>query len=712
MDIFFSELGKIALMLSPIFYKLVYMSLTATCIGLILIIIRKIFDKNISPFWKNAMWVLVLIALLMPYRPQSNLSMTNTIKQVENVSYVEEYNKIDEIGENQTANISQVVIDEKIIVKKQIEAKAITFEFIMPLLWFSGFIVFGIYFMISLFILSKNIMKTKEQNQISHELIFEQCKSLLNIKRNIKLITQSYMKSPAMFKVINPCVILPSYIKEMSDENVTHVILHELSHYKRKDNILNNILIMLQAVYWFNPCVWFIFKFIREDMELANDYYVLSKITEEQKKPYAKSLVVVLAKCNNEKIPAKLLCMVDCKSDIERRIGMFKLNAFFKERKQIIALFCIGIILIVSSLFLTQDKKVVDSSILDYLLSQDTIDQPVQIFSQQEIDGIMFVGLIAKDDLVIATFEKDDNKWVSSKDYIFELGNDGNSIDRCTHYIDENTSYDIIISTNPDLKNIVIRAINDEEQIISVKHDSKYIEELDGQIVFSPSMTVINNLDENGNDVEIYYQDFNENINDESLDNNDDTLFDIDKYISKEGMAKEDVDFLTVEHFALLDKSFKYHEPFIFETGMLPNSNFDGTIPYSELPSHEKDGITYLYYEDSFYSSWDIFHSEYMKIFTEEYFNELNTGYDGTDYYIDVDGDLYYMDVSHATINTYLGSQYDRYELISETEDTIEFNIIAHYFELESEIVTIQRLPVIFNKTVDGWKVAKHSLPW
>ena len=69
------------------------------------------------------------------------------------------------------------------------------------------------------------------------------------------------------------------------------------------------------------------------------------------------------------------------------------------------------------------------------------------------------------------------------------------------------------------------------------------------------------------------------------------------------------------------------------------------------------------------------------------------------------------MDVSSGSDSTYAGTNYDRYELVSKTDTSVEFNIIANYFDPGTEIVTIKRFPVIFNKTDEGWRVAKHCLP-
>lgn len=49
------------------------------------------------------------------------------------------------------------------------------------------------------------------------------------------------------------------------------MLLHELSHYKHKDNCANYLLELACVFYWFNPLVWYATKEMRSDQEIACD---------------------------------------------------------------------------------------------------------------------------------------------------------------------------------------------------------------------------------------------------------------------------------------------------------------------------------------------------------------------------------------------------------------------------------------------------------
>lgn len=75
--------------LTPVFYKLVFMSVTAVMIGFVILIVRKIFYKTLSPFWNYAMWFLVLLALILPVRIKSEFAVIPKNSGLDRMSYRE-----------------------------------------------------------------------------------------------------------------------------------------------------------------------------------------------------------------------------------------------------------------------------------------------------------------------------------------------------------------------------------------------------------------------------------------------------------------------------------------------------------------------------------------------------------------------------------------------------------------------------------------------
>lgn len=353
-----NELNKLSFTLAPIFYKLLYMSLAALCIGVVIILLRRFADKRISPFWKRAMWILALICLAVPYRPQSNTALLNNVEQVQSLSFRENYDQVkierhDYLAVNELTAENQAEFEKLQKDEQTAYWKSLVFDAALPLLWLFGLAVITILSVAGRIRLAYMLNKNKIGVNERYFTLLEKCKKRLGIKTKVDVIMQSYIGSPALLGVISPTIILPSFINDMDDDKVEYILLHELAHYKRLDMLYNYLLIALQAVYWFNPLIWVMFRFIRQDMELANDAYVLKHIGNENEKRYSASLVEVLARYNNIPLVPKLLCMVDGKENMERRIKMLKLGEKFKKRRFVIALGSIIVIGITAAVFLT-----------------------------------------------------------------------------------------------------------------------------------------------------------------------------------------------------------------------------------------------------------------------------------------------------------------------------------------------------------------------
>lgn len=350
-------------MVAPVFYKLLYMSLTALVVGMIIILIRRFTDKLFSPFWKYAMWMLVLVALLMPWRPQSNLALMNTTARIQEVSFHNEYTEAqaeyhaalqEEPVGGEIIHIPSERLTEAKVKADSLHVKSLIFDSLLPALWLFGVAIIGLFMMFNGLRLGRKIKSSVFVAETArYENILQNCKMTLGIKRRVRIILQCYVKTPALFGLFRPKIILPEYAENLSDEHLEYVILHELSHLKRGDGIVNTLLLALQTIYWFNPLTWVLFKFIREDMELANDAAVLKGMGAEEQKEYSLSLVAVLAGYSKPALAPRLLCMVDSEKNMERRINMIKLSEFFKRRKLITAIAGILVIAITATLFLT-----------------------------------------------------------------------------------------------------------------------------------------------------------------------------------------------------------------------------------------------------------------------------------------------------------------------------------------------------------------------
>ena len=76
-----------------------------------------------------------------------------------------------------------------------------------------------------------------------------------------------------------------------SSEDVEYMLIHERTHVKRHDFLWKQIWIIILALNWYNPFLWFAYVFMCTDMEQACDDDALQGTDQDYRKAYAKALV-------------------------------------------------------------------------------------------------------------------------------------------------------------------------------------------------------------------------------------------------------------------------------------------------------------------------------------------------------------------------------------------------------------------------------------
>ena len=416
-----------------VFYNILYLSIIGSILAIIVLILRKTFDKKISPTWKFAMWFLVLISLFVPFR--------FTIESQNSHEFLisSGIDKIELTKENLIANESG-----KIFVY----------------IWISAMAIIFLYYIITSFVMRKRIGKEEVKDKKILKIL-ENCKKQMEVKKEIKLIKQDYKKVPCIYGLFNTKILVTDEVLEKDEESLKYIFMHELAHFKRRDLILNKLLILITTIHWFNPIIWFCFKQIRQDMELKADEMVLNKIEKDEEKEYAKTLVRLLPISKEEKEPVKLLCVTDGKKNMERRIKMIKLSDKFKEYKALIGITTLLIILCVGTFIFTrikpqEEQEASKTNLVQYFETPNRI-----VYKEKDKDNyyVFNQGESSYTDIlneIISGFDSKENGQMLSKEEIEKIEKNENYIELDYDTISKN----YVIAYERENNNIIFRNDN------------------------------------------------------------------------------------------------------------------------------------------------------------------------------------------------------------------------------------------------------------
>lgn len=126
--------------------------------------------------------------------------------------------------------------------------------------------------------------------------VFARCKEHMGIRRDISLLLCPLAPAPMVFGLFRPKVLLSADLADtLTPQQLGYVLLHELTHWKRRDLLLHTLGNLLRAVHWFNPLLWYAIDRMKQDCEVACDDAVLRSATAQDRRQYGGTLLDMMA---------------------------------------------------------------------------------------------------------------------------------------------------------------------------------------------------------------------------------------------------------------------------------------------------------------------------------------------------------------------------------------------------------------------------------
>ena len=114
----------------------------------------------------------------------------------------------------------------------------------------------------------------------------------LYVPKRLKVGLSKRLESPILFGWIKPVLVIPDdFCQKFTHQQQNMIIQHEVSHFKRLDHIWNVLAISVLVIFWFNPLVWFSYRYFRQQQELACDSAVLNNESLSNREQYALAMI-------------------------------------------------------------------------------------------------------------------------------------------------------------------------------------------------------------------------------------------------------------------------------------------------------------------------------------------------------------------------------------------------------------------------------------
>jgi hypothetical protein len=124
------------------------------------------------------------------------------------------------------------------------------------------------------------------------------------------------LAAPVLVGVIRPMILLPAAaLAGWSPGQLEMILLHELVHVRRGDNLINLLQRVIESALFFHPCVWIVSGWVRREREHCCDAIVVARTGRAR--AYAETLLA-LAGTGSDRPPRAAVAMA--RNDLVSRI--------------------------------------------------------------------------------------------------------------------------------------------------------------------------------------------------------------------------------------------------------------------------------------------------------------------------------------------------------------------------------------------------------
>jgi len=269
-------------------------SLTMSAVIVLLLIISPFLHKRYSAKWCYFVWLVLAFRLIIPWRlelPQAPVQLptpsdqTIILKQDGMPGLIMGDSHLEKVN-NPSAPVSAsspASINESAFVGY---APVINLQELLLFVWALGTMSFFLFHIISYLKFRRG---TKPYCRETDRTVLDSVLNSMKIKGRPQLFRCSRISSPMLTGFVQAAILLPDL--DYTQEELSVVFQHELTHYKRGDIWYKLLLLTANSVHWFNPFVYFMIKAANRDLEYSCDDIVVKNSDLNFRKEYSLTIL-------------------------------------------------------------------------------------------------------------------------------------------------------------------------------------------------------------------------------------------------------------------------------------------------------------------------------------------------------------------------------------------------------------------------------------
>ena len=298
--------------MQSIFFNLAGISITVSIIVILLLLLSSYLDERYVVKWRYFIWLILAIRLIIPF----DFGLTAPPLEIHFNDREISYN----IDRDQAAGLSSSVLGEA--EGEEFEAAGqraepadllpggkpvdrndlLTVGRLVIWIYLAGIAVFflrqfGLYF--SFRFATGRWCRRVSRREIQET--FDRLKADMGIERTFQIRICRKIVSPMISGLFRPTLLLPREEYQQIDLEV--ILKHELIHFRRNDLWFKLLLILANALHWFNPLVYVMVREANKDIEISCDEEVLKGAGLPLRKRYSERILELMQGKRHQEAP-------------------------------------------------------------------------------------------------------------------------------------------------------------------------------------------------------------------------------------------------------------------------------------------------------------------------------------------------------------------------------------------------------------------------
>ncbi|MCL2235326.1 MAG: M56 family metallopeptidase [Defluviitaleaceae bacterium] len=320
---------------------------------LVVMLLRRLFPKVFTPHLRYFVWVVILIGLVIPFRPIIGGGLFGLQMPANHTTNQSIVNQEFLFGQEQ-----MVGGGEQILITT---TQPLSLWDVLAIIWF-GVAVAILLFHIWRYIRFWGLIKRwgADPSNATEELLKSMLSNMELSSKNIRLKVCGFVSTSMIVGFARPTILLPH--DDFATEELELIFCHELVHHRRGDLFIKLLSVVAASLNWFNPAVYLMNKVKQADCEASCDQAVMAKMGNEMdnRQFYAEIIMDMIGDKRSKKT-ALSTCFYSSKGGLRQRMEAV-MSADRPARKVAFVLpaLVIGVMVFSGSVFVVSSSQPVE----------------------------------------------------------------------------------------------------------------------------------------------------------------------------------------------------------------------------------------------------------------------------------------------------------------------------------------------------------------